>query len=105
MKTKKAMIEELRQFVADLKIDCMPDIEGTKGIVVIVYSPSMLGSDDDMWHYVINTYEHAIDAMSRFAETSCSDSCVVTWKSGDKWDDILSNIEISISNMIFRLRD
>ena len=97
------MIKELKEFVSNLKNDCMPDISDYKGIVVIIYSPYILGAEDGMWHYVINTYEDAMSAMMRYADTACTESCVVTWNKEDGWMKVLSDIDISINNMLFRL--
>ena len=103
MRTKEAMIKELKNFISDLKNDCMPDMSDTRGLVVIVYDPSILGSDDDMWHHVVNTYDNATSAMDRYANTMCTESCVVTWSEHDGWMETPHRIDIAINTMINRL--
>ena len=97
------MIKELKNFISNLKNDCMPDMSDTRGLVVIVYDPSILGSDDDMWQHVINTYDNAVSAMDRYANTMCTESCVVTWSDDNGWMETLHRIDIAINNMINRL--
>ena len=100
MKTKKALIEELREFHSNLRANGMLNRHELQGIVIIIYSPQDLGSDDDMWHMIVNYYDNKTAALDRYANTSATSSRVIIWSDSMCWNGFTGNVAIEIDNII-----
>lgn len=100
MKTKKELIEELREFHNNLQANGILDRSDLQAIIILVYSPKDLGNDDDMWHLVTAYYNDRTPAMDRYLTTSATSARVIIWTDGMSWNGLVGNTAIEIDNMI-----